>query len=165
MRAGAAAGGVRRSLAVAVCVLGLVWIGAVIAAPVIAARGAAAPVWQRQPAAFVYLGASFICHQKPERSFHVDGVQMPLCARCLGVHVGAALGLIAAALAPAGWGRWLQPRLRLAIGLAVLPTLVSLAVEWLGGGSPLLSRTVTGLPAGMMAGALCYTTLIRRDLT
>jgi uncharacterized membrane protein len=160
MPADAAIGGVRRRLLVAAALVALVWIGAVIGAPIIAARGAAAPAWQRQPAAFVYLGASFICHQQPDRSFHVHGVQTPLCARCLGVHMGAALGLIAAALAPAGWARRLQPRFRPVIGLAVLPTLVSLAVEWLGGGSPLLSRTLTAFPAGASLGVLAGVTIL-----
>lgn len=27
-----------------------------------------------------------ICHQKPERSFHFDGKQFPLCVRCNGVY-------------------------------------------------------------------------------
>ena len=28
------------------------------------------------------------CHQKPERSFFINGYQFPLCARCTGVLVG-----------------------------------------------------------------------------
>jgi uncharacterized membrane protein len=34
-----------------------------------------------------------ICHQIPERSFHIDGRQLPLCARCTGTFLGAFLGL------------------------------------------------------------------------
>lgn len=36
-----------------------------------------------------------ICHQIPERSFFINGRQMPLCARCTGTFLGAVLGLAA----------------------------------------------------------------------
>lgn len=29
-----------------------------------------------------------LCHQKPERSFFWKGKQLPLCARCTGIHLG-----------------------------------------------------------------------------
>jgi len=34
-----------------------------------------------------------ICHQIPERSFFLNGRQLPLCARCTGTFLGAMLGL------------------------------------------------------------------------
>jgi uncharacterized membrane protein len=34
-----------------------------------------------------------VCHRLDERSFHVDGQQLPLCARCSGMYLGAVLGL------------------------------------------------------------------------
>ena len=34
-----------------------------------------------------FIGSS-LCHQLDERSYHIDGFQMPLCARCLGIHLG-----------------------------------------------------------------------------
>ncbi len=33
-----------------------------------------------------------ICHQIPERSFHMHGEQLPLCARCTGIYMGALAG-------------------------------------------------------------------------
>jgi len=33
-----------------------------------------------------------ICHQIPERSFHMHGQQLPLCARCTGIYMGAMTG-------------------------------------------------------------------------
>jgi uncharacterized membrane protein len=33
-----------------------------------------------------------ICHQIPERSFHIHGQQLPLCARCTGIYMGALAG-------------------------------------------------------------------------
>ena len=35
-----------------------------------------------------------VCHRIDERSFHVDGRQLPLCARCSGMYLGALLGLV-----------------------------------------------------------------------
>lgn len=35
-----------------------------------------------------------ICHQLPERSFFLDGRQLPLCARCTGTFLGAIVGLV-----------------------------------------------------------------------
>jgi uncharacterized membrane protein len=34
-----------------------------------------------------------VCHRLDARSFHVDGQQLPLCARCSGMYLGAVLGL------------------------------------------------------------------------
>ena len=36
-----------------------------------------------------------ICHQIPERSFFLNGRQLPLCARCTGTFLGAIVGLVA----------------------------------------------------------------------
>ena len=43
-----------------------------------------------------FLAIAFMCHQKPERSFHFKGKQFPLCARCTGIFAGYFLGVIAA---------------------------------------------------------------------
>ena len=37
-----------------------------------------------------------MCHQIPERSFHIKGKQFPLCARCTGILFGYILGIIIA---------------------------------------------------------------------
>ena len=34
------------------------------------------------------LGEKTGCHQKPERSFNIEGYQFPICARCTGVILG-----------------------------------------------------------------------------
>lgn len=36
-----------------------------------------------------------ICHRLPERSFFLNGRQLPLCARCTGTFLGAVIGLVA----------------------------------------------------------------------
>lgn len=57
-----------------------------------------------------------ICHQIPERSFHIAGHQLPLCARCTGTYMGALTGFALMTL----WGR------RRAAGLP--PTFVTLTL-------------------------------------
>jgi uncharacterized membrane protein len=43
-----------------------------------------------------------ICHQIPNRSFHLGGHRLPLCARCTGTYLGVGLGFALIALL----GRW-----------------------------------------------------------
>ena len=40
-----------------------------------------------------YAAGSIVCHQIPERSFHIAGVQLPVCARCTGLYAGALAGV------------------------------------------------------------------------
>lgn len=51
-----------------------------------------------------------VCHRLDERSFHLeDGRQLPLCARCSGMYLGAVLGIgfqFAASRRLAGMPRW-----------------------------------------------------------
>src|SRR5574341_842745 len=42
-----------------------------------------------------------ICHQIGERSFHIAGQQLPLCARCTGIYMGVLTGFTLMTL----WGR------------------------------------------------------------
>jgi uncharacterized membrane protein len=59
-----------------------------------------------------------VCHRIPERSFFVDGRQLPLCARCSGTFLGTTLGLVAMILR----------RRRRAAGFPPLPVLILLAL-------------------------------------
>jgi uncharacterized membrane protein len=47
------------------------------------------PFW----AFLTFIGASF-CHQLPERSYFLGDLQMPLCARCIGIHTGFLLSSV-----------------------------------------------------------------------
>jgi uncharacterized membrane protein len=38
-----------------------------------------------------FFGKLFNCHQLSDRSFHINGVQLPLCARCTGIFFGLLL--------------------------------------------------------------------------
>jgi uncharacterized membrane protein len=39
-------------------------------------------------------GFAIVCHQRPERSFWMFGGSVAVCSRCLGIYLGAALGLL-----------------------------------------------------------------------
>ena len=45
-----------------------------------------------------YAIGGVICHQLPERSFHLWTAQMPVCARCAGIYFGAAVAAIVASV-------------------------------------------------------------------
>jgi len=45
------------------------------------------------PFDFVYRCGDRLCHQKAERSFFINGNQMPFCARCTAIWIGLAIGL------------------------------------------------------------------------
>ena len=90
-----------------------------------------APVLPVPVAGVLYALGSRICHQRPERSFHLVAAQLPVCARCAGIYGGAAIGLlltlsasIRERLVP------FSPRMLLAAG--GLPTLLTLILEWSG---------------------------------
>jgi uncharacterized membrane protein len=44
-----------------------------------------------------------VCHRISERSFHIGNYQLPLCARCTGMYVGAMVGLVFQSIV--GWKR------------------------------------------------------------
>src|SRR5687768_14239891 len=82
----------RRSIALVVVTAGIVgWSVALIASPLAAVDG---NTQTRYAAALMYAGGSVICHQRPERSFHLAGAQLPVCARCMGLYVGGAVGAL-----------------------------------------------------------------------
>lgn len=104
----------------------------------------------------VYAIGSFICHQLPQRSFHLWSVPMPVCARCAGIYAGAAFAsLFFVRLKPEFKVR-LKPDTtrkediaRVALIVAAVPTLASLLYEWTTGQAPTnLIRAVAGAPLG-----------------
>jgi uncharacterized membrane protein len=93
-------------------------------------------------AGIAYLAGSLICHQLPERSFHIGGVQLVVCARCVGIYAGA----MAATLTGRRVSR-LTPKSILMVG--ALPTVVTVALEWTAlWSSSNLVRFFAGAPLG-----------------
>jgi uncharacterized membrane protein len=100
-------------------------------------------------ASVVYFVSSLVCHQRPERSFHLWGAQFPVCARCAGIYAAAAIGAIAALVIPRVRRR--DPPVSHAVLLAVAaaPTLATLLFEWTSGITPSNGvRAAAGLPIG-----------------
>lgn len=109
--------------------------------------------------AIIFTIGGVVCHQRPERSFFIEGHQLPVCARCTGLYLTGAIGLV-------GWltmklaRRWrpiaIDPRLAVRLLLiAAIPTAVSLisgAIGWWDGSN--LTRALLAIPLGVTAGAI-----------
>ena len=120
-------------------------------------------IWLTPPGFWNKLMAvgSAVCHQDPAHSFLVYGRQMPLCARCTGMYLGALLSLAFHFWQGKRGGfppRWILIILGLLFLAFAVDGLNSLAAS-LGLGWDLyettnLSRLITGLGAGLVIGAV-----------
>ncbi|MEM1057309.1 MAG: DUF2085 domain-containing protein [Bacteroidota bacterium] len=109
-------------------------------------------------------GFSFVCHQLPERSFAIGGVQIALCHRCTGILGGMALGLVLAPLlvrlgAEVGQVLFARVPSRHRAAVLFLLALVPTTVDWSLGASGVwantpASRIATGTALGLVAGLL-----------
>ncbi len=125
----------------------LLWTALLFAAP-LAAASPDPPV--SRAGSLVYVVGGFVCHQRPERSFHMAGVPLPVCARCTGLYLSALAGALAALTFATGStavrrARWL-------LGLAAVPTVATVAAELLGLAHPSnAARAISALPLGAAA--------------
>ena len=107
----------------------------------------------------IFAIGGLICHQRPERSFFLAGHQFPVCARCTGLYLSAALGLmgwVAIKIADRNRPRPIDPRIaRNVLIVVALPTVISVASGALGvwDGSN-ITRAVLALPLGVVGGAI-----------
>jgi uncharacterized membrane protein len=136
-------------LAPAIAVASLAWLALLIVTPFVPPA----------LATLIYAAGSVICHQIPERSFHLAGFQIPVCARCLGIYAGAAAGAsihVLGVLATDSM-RWriLTPQAaRRLFVLSALPTLLTVGLEWAGVWSGTnVVRAIAGVVVGI-GGAL-----------
>lgn len=139
-------------LPIAICAVALAWPVALLTAPCAAARPARSLAIVRL-AAGVYAAGRFICHQKPERSFHIRAVQLPVCARCFGLYAGGAAGALGAVVLG---GSRRRPRrgfraARSAVLLAAVPTALTWMAEWVIGVDPgNLGRALAAAPLALV---------------
>lgn len=125
----------------AVTAAALLTVAVIVLAPL--ARAGGHPL----ASAVAYRVFSAACHQMPERSFHLAGFPLAVCARCLGLYAGGLAGLLLyPALAPLGrtrapWRGWLL--------MAAAPTAADFALGFFGvWENTHWSRLLTALPAG-----------------
>jgi uncharacterized membrane protein len=108
----------------------------------------------------IYGFGSAICHQRVERSFHLFGAKLPVCARCTGIYVGAAI--VALPYVVSGFSRTRKVRLkadtttvRILLALAALPAALTLVYEWTTGVVPSHAvRAATGVVLGAAAAVI-----------
>jgi uncharacterized membrane protein len=146
------------NIAAGVTCAAVAWVALVLTAPVALARGRL-PVFTLA----VYQAGSLVCHQRPERSLHLAGVQLPVCARCFGLYLSGAAGLTFASrnrrALPARAARTL-------LAIAAIPIATTVGLEWLGMiQTSNLQRMLTGLPLGFAAGVVIVRSLSGRPKT
>jgi len=124
----------------------------------------------------VYAVGSLICHQLPERSYHLWAAQMPVCARCTGIYFGAVAGALASALRRPHALRRSAPDVpllsgetrgrarpvrnvstawtRTVLALAATPTALTLVYEWTTGVMP--SHAIRAAAGAAIGGAVAW---------
>jgi uncharacterized membrane protein len=145
----------RTARAVALPLAAVLWVVILLAAPVTTSSTSGRP-----GAVVVYRSAALICHQKPERSFAVNGVPMPVCGRCFGLYVAGASGALAALIL--GRRTFPDPFTRIVLlAIAALPMGLSVGLELLGlvQGSNAI-RFASAIPLGVIAGWLMEQVLL-----
>jgi uncharacterized membrane protein len=114
----------------------------------------------------VYGFFSYICHQKPERSFFLLGHQFGVCSRCFGVYFGLLLGFVIYPLWRAVDS--IEPPARMWLFLSMIP----IGIDWSLGVFGIwenthLSRFITGTILGVACATYIVPALvdIGRNLT
>ena len=109
--------------------------------------------------AVMFAAGAVICHQLPDRSFFWAGHQLPVCARCTGLYVSGALGVIVWMTIKTA-RRWrplaIEPRVALRLlAIAAVPTALSFAAGvpgiWDGSNT---TRALLAIPLGASGGAI-----------
>lgn len=144
--------------------MGVAWVLLLVAAPVLPLNAQVV----------LYAIGSLVCHQRAERSFHLAGAQLPVCARCFGIYLGAAFGAMMTAgrrfvgsptsIGRANGGRTTQLALsarwtpRVLLAIVGLPTIGSIVLERAGLWDPQnIGRAAAGLVLGAGVAAVVLT--------
>jgi len=125
------------------------WTALILAAPITKANGLTAISTP------LYHFFSFLCHQLPDRSFHIEGEQFGVCSRCFGVYFGLLFGFIIYPL----WRKIdeIEPLPRVWLFLSLIPIGVDWSLTIFGiWENTFTSRFVTG----MILGVACATFIV-----
>ena len=124
--------------------IALALVAMIVGAPILQSSGHPAL------ASPIYKIFSFVCHQIPERSFHLAGHQFAVCSRCTGLYTGFAVAALVYPLARS-LTRTDTPRRRWLI-LAAVPLLIDFSLTYFGVWSNThLTRFSTGALLGAVA--------------
>jgi uncharacterized membrane protein len=151
---------VSRAIAPGAALMAFAWLLLLLTAPYLTTTAAGS----------LYAAGALICHQIADRSFHLQGTQLPVCARCLGLYGGAAVGSAVGAVSLVG--RWLERRPRrwtrsikwTATAVAAIPTLATFVLEW-GAGWPISNsaRAIAALPLGCAVAFVVVNALVHYE--
>ena len=123
--------------------IALALVAMIVGAPLAQANG---PV---PFASAIYKVFSFVCHQIPERSFHLAGHQFAVCLRCTGLYTGFAFAALVYPLTRS-LIRTDTPRRRWLI-LAAVPLLIDFSLTYFGVWS---NTHLTRFSTGALLGAV-----------
>ena len=101
-------------------------------------------------AVLVYAAGGLVCHQRPERSFHLRGRQLAVCARCTGLYASALAGGLVSLIV--GLPFVSPSRARVWLAIAMVPTVLTVGLELAGLAHPSnVVRMISALPLGAVA--------------
>lgn len=103
----------------------------------------------------IYSFFSLLCHQQYDRSFHLYGHKLAVCARCFGVYFGLFAGFV---LYPMFRRlEQIEPPSRIWLALSAIP----IAIDWLLGFLHVLENThASRFVTGLILGATCSIYLV-----
>jgi uncharacterized membrane protein len=138
----------KQAMRVWFCTLGvsIFWVLLIIAAPLAKANG----IQSLSSPLYTFFG--YICHQISVRSFHIEGEQFGVCARCFGVYFGLVMGFLVYPL----WRRLdeTEPIPRIWLFLSLVP----IGIDWGLGVFGIWENThLSRLITGMILGVSCAT--------
>jgi uncharacterized membrane protein len=131
------------------CAVVFAWVFLIIVPPIAKAyglTGLSSPL---------YSFFSLICHQMPDRSFHVLGEKFGVCSRCFGVYFGLIFGFVIYPF----WRRIddIEPISRIWLFLSLVP----IGIDWLLGVTGIWANTFTSrFLTGLLLGAACSTFIV-----
>lgn len=116
-------------------------VSLIVIAPVAAASG------HNEIADGVYRGFGIFCHQRPDRSYFIEGHKLAVCSRCTGLYAGFAFTLLIYPLLRSLRSVTTPPRK--VLFLAALPLLVDFSLTFFGvWENTHTSRLLTGVLLG-----------------
>ena len=97
----------------------------------------------------IYSIGDSLCHQKAERSFFINGNQMPFCSRCTAIWLGLAIGI--------GFMIFYKIKLNEKIAFIIISGIIPIGIDGVGQllgfwESTNIIRLITGLIVGIICG-------------